>query len=104
MTQIFADTGEVLPVTVIEAGPCTVLRVKSEASADGYNALQLGFGDKKVSRSNRPDLGQFKKAGVEGAMSEVREIRVDAATAGGTEQGATLTVADVFEEGQKVDV
>ena len=60
MTQLFADDGRVIPVTVIQAGPCPILRVKTEASADGYNALQLGFGERKKSRVNKPDAGQFK--------------------------------------------
>lgn len=103
MTQLFADDGRVIPVTVIQAGPCTVLRVKTEAMADGYNSLQLGFGERKESRLNKPESGQFKAAGAS-PCAHVREIRVDQGTAGGMEQGKVLTVSDVFEEGTTVDV
>ncbi len=104
MTQIFSPDGMVLPVTVIEAGPCTVLRVKTESSPDGYNALQLGFGERKANRATKPELGHFRAAGVEGAMAKVREVRVSADTVANTEVGKQLTVADVFTEGGAVDV
>jgi len=104
MTQLFDDSGEVLPVTVLQTGPCTVLRVKTEGSRDGYNAIQIGFAPKKASRANKPDLGQFKAAGIEGAMSHVAELRVDADTAAKMEAGQILTAADVFDTGTKVDV
>ncbi|MBX2801377.1 MAG: 50S ribosomal protein L3 [Myxococcales bacterium] len=105
MTQLFADDGSVLPVTVIQTGPCTVLRVKTASSADGYDAVQLGFGEQKVKRITKPQLGQFRVAGCDAAPpSHVREFRVDADTAAGMEVGKVLTVADVFEEGTKVDV
>lgn len=104
MTQLFAEDGRVLPVTVIQAGPCPVMRVKTEASADGYNALQLGFGERKANRVNKPDAGQSKAAGLAVPVSHVREIRVDAATVGEMEAGKVLTVQDVFEPGKTVDV
>ena len=104
MTQLFADDGRVIPVTVIQAGPCPVLRVKTEASADGYNAVQLGFGEQKESRLNKPQRGQLKAAGIDGGLAHVREIRVSADAVANMEQGSVLTVADVFEEGTKVDV
>lgn len=104
MTQLFMEDGEIVPVTVVELGPNTVLRVKTEGARDRYNALQLGFGDKKAQRSNKPDLGRFKAAGVEGALQFTREIRVDAATAASFEVGKQITVADVFADGGSVDV
>ncbi|MCB9686489.1 MAG: 50S ribosomal protein L3 [Alphaproteobacteria bacterium] len=104
MTQLFDENAEVIPVTVIQLGPCPVLRVKTAGSRDGYDALQLGFGDKKANRTNRPDMGQFKKAGLENALKVVREFRVDAETAAKTEQGTVLTVGDVFAAGDRIDV
>lgn len=103
MTQLFLEDGEVVPVTVIEAGPCIVTAVKTEKSRDGYNALQLAFGHKKTQRANRPELGQFKKAGIEGAMAHVREFRVDAATAEQHQVGGTLN-ASLFTAGDRIDV
>ena len=63
MTQIFGETGEVIPVTVIEAGPVIVTQVKT-IETDGYNAVQIGFEDTKPNRVNKPLTGHFKKAGV----------------------------------------
>lgn len=63
MSQIFSEDGECIPVTVLEAGPCVVVRHKTP-EVDGYSAIQLGFGDAKEQRVSKPDLGQFKKAGV----------------------------------------
>ena len=104
MTQFFQDDGEVVPCTLIEVGPCTVLREKTEDDKDGYNALQLGFGEQKASRVNKPDAGQLKAAGVEQAPRVVREIRVTKETAAEYEVGKIIGAADVFEEGQTVDV
>lgn len=104
MTQIFQDDGEVLPVTVIEVGPCTVTQVKTAASRDHYNAVQLAFGEKKTQRETKPLLGHFKKAGIEGARSHVREFRVDAATVATYEIGRVIGVADLFQAGVRVDV
>lgn len=75
MTQVFAADGKRIPVTVVEAGPCVVLQKKS-VETDGYNALQLGFGEKKTHRTSKPEMGHFKKAG-KGAFAYVREIRTD---------------------------
>jgi large subunit ribosomal protein L3 len=72
MTQVYAADGSRIPVTVVEAGPCTVLQKKTEAS-DGYNALQLGFGAKKTHRVTKPLMGHFKQAG-QGAFSHLREF------------------------------
>ena len=63
MTQIFDEKGRVIPVTVIEAGPCVVAQVKS-VETDGYNAIQLGFGDVKESKLNKPEKGHFAKANI----------------------------------------
>jgi len=99
MTQIFSDQGEALPVTVIEAGPCTVTEVRT-AERDGYTAVQLGFGTNKATRFTRPVLGQFKKRNLP-ASRTVREFRIDG---GGEYQvGQTLTV-EMFEKGTHVDV
>lgn len=75
MTQIFTGDGRCVPVTVIQAGPCTVLQTKSK-EREGYNALQLGFGEKKAHRCNQPALGHFRKAG-KGAFYKIAEFRVE---------------------------
>ena len=99
MTQIFAEDDTVVPVTVIQAGPCTVSQVKTEAT-DGYNAVQIGFGDIKSKHVNKPMAGHFAKAGVE-PVRYLREVRVE----NGEEHkvGDVVTVAD-FENVAKVDV
>ena len=99
MTQIFDDEGRRVPVTVIEAGPCSVIQRKTTEN-DGYEAIQLGFGAQKESRVTQPRVGQFKKAGVE-TMRELREVRVDASDE--TKAGDTLTAA-LFEDINFVDV
>ena len=104
MTQLFRDDGEVVPVTVIQTGPCTVTRVKTTASRDRYDAIQLAFGEKKLARANKPDIGQFKKAGIEGVLAHIRELRLDAATVSQYEVGKVLGAADIFTEGQLIDV
>ena len=99
MTQIFDEEGRRVPVTVIEAGPCSVVQRKT-AATDGYEAIQLGFGSQKPERVAKPLVGHFKKAGV-GTMRELREVRVDADDA--AKAGDTLTAA-VFEGVNFVDV
>jgi len=99
MTQVFSDQGEAVPVTVIEAGPCTITDVRT-AERNGYGAVQLGFGSKKEARFTRPVLGQFKKRNLPPART-VREFRVDDVAA--FEVGQTLNVS-MFEKGQHVDV
>ena len=104
MTQIFAQDGKVIPVTVVEAGPCPVVQVKTEES-DGYTALKLGFdklGDEKKAehKLNKPDFGQFKKAGV-APCKVLKEVRLDKVD--GYKVGDELK-ADVFAAGDKVDV
>ena len=99
MTQVWDENDNVVPVTVIQAGPCSVSQVKTEAT-DGYNAVQIGFGDIKAKHVNKPMAGHFAKAGVEPTRF-LREVRV----ANGEEHkvGDTVTVAD-FAETAKVDV
>ena len=99
MTQVWDDDDNVVPVTVIQAGPCTVSQVKSEAT-DGYNAVQIGFGDIKAKNVNKPMAGHFAKAGVE-PVRYLREVRVDNAEE--HKVGDVVTVAE-FAETAKVDV
>ena len=99
MTQIFDDKGDVIPVTVIEAGPCTVTEVRSTAR-DGYVAVQLGFGTNKESRFTRPVLGQFKKRNLVPSR-HLREFRI--ADAAEFEVGKTVDAA-LFVKGEYVDV
>ncbi len=99
MTQVWDEEDNVVPVTVIQAGPCVVSQVKSEAT-DGYDAVQIGFGDIKASRVNKPMKGHFAKAGVE-PMRYLREVRVD--NAADHQVGDVVSVAD-FEGVKNVDV
>ena len=99
MTQVFDTQGRVVPVTVIEAGPCTVVQRKKRQS-DGYDAVQLGFGAKKTQRVNKPMLGHFQQAG-KGAFGALRELRVDSDSS--LEVGQEVRV-DIFREGDFVDV
>lgn len=99
MTQIFTPEGTVVPVTVIEAGPCVVLQ-KKDAENDGYTAIQIGYADKKESRRNKPELGHAKKAGAT-PKRYVREIR--GINADDYEVGQEIK-ADIFSEGEYVDV
>ena len=102
MTQIFHPKDQNLyGVTVIQAGPCPVLRVKTADSKDGYNAVQLAFGAGREKSCDKSELGQFKKAGVAPAK-HVREIRVKDPK--GLEAGQTVTVESVFKIGDYVDV
>jgi large subunit ribosomal protein L3 len=99
MTQVFTPEGLVVPVTVIQAGPCVVLQKKDQEN-DGYEAIQVGFDDKKEKNANKPELGHAKKAGTT-PKRYVKEIRgVDLA---GYEVGQELK-ADLFAEGEFVDV
>lgn len=99
MTQIFDENGKVIPVTVVEAGPCTVTQIKTMDN-DGYEAIQVGFGDVKVSRVNKPMKGHFDKADV-APKKTLKEFRLDSIE--GIEVGAILK-ADTFEVGETVDV
>ena len=102
MTRIFESDGTVHAVTVLQAGPCKVLRVKSSESKDGYDALQLGFEPVKEKSLNKPQLGYFKKLGVT-PYRFVREVRVSAEVAASYEAGQDVTV-ELFEPGTFVDV
>ena len=99
MTQIFDETGNVIPVTVVEAGPCTVTQIKTVEN-DGYQAIQVGFGDVKVSRVNKPMKGHFDKADV-APKKTLKEFRLE--NIDGIEVGNILK-ADTFEVGEIVDV
>lgn len=99
MTQIFADNGEMIPVTVIEAGPCAVTQIKT-ADKEGYNAVQLGFGDIKEKNVSKALKGHFAKAGAENARI-VKEFKVE--NTSDYTLGAKVTV-EVFENGDIVDV
>lgn len=99
MTQVFGENGIVVPVTVVEAGPNVVLQ-KKDVETDGYEAIQLGFGDKKEHRANKPEAGHAKKANT-APKRYIKEIRnVDLS---GYEVGQEVKV-DLFEVGEKVDV
>ncbi|MBI4613797.1 MAG: 50S ribosomal protein L3 [Planctomycetes bacterium] len=100
MTQIFDENGRVVPVTVIEAGPCPLVQLKT-VEKDGYAAAQLGFDVKKKRNTTRQLLGHFKKAGVEEPRRFVREVPVSGDP--GLEPGKPVTVG-MFQAGQKVRV
>jgi len=100
MTRIFDDAGVQIPVTIIEAGPCAVVQVKSEES-DGYSAIQLGFGAQKAKRASKAEVGHAAKAGLEAAPRLMREFAPDNGEE--YEVGQQLTV-EVFEAGDRVKV
>ena len=115
MTQIFDENSKVIPVTVIQAGPCVVVQKKTEGT-DGYNALQLGFQDIKERKLSKPKLGHIKKAGVS-AKRYLKEFRPDDLSSTGGDDTAsnknnilsTLNVgdeikADIFAEGDNIDI
>lgn len=99
MTQIFDDSGKVIPVTIIEAGPCTVIRKKIEGT-DGYSAIQVGFGSVKETRVKQPLKGHFAKYGVS-PNRYLREFRLSDVSA--YEVGQEIKV-DIFAPGERVDV
>lgn len=99
MTQVYMETGELVPVTVIEAGPCPVVQVK-RLGKDGYSAIQIGFGPKKEKNTSNGALGHFKKAGTS-ALRHLREIRLEKDA--DVESGSELTV-EMFNDDKKVDV
>jgi large subunit ribosomal protein L3 len=100
MTQVFASDGRRIPVTVVEAGPCTVLQKKTE-SADGYNALQVGFSAKKTHRTTKPMMGHFKKAD-QGAFTHLRELGAE--NVDDYQVGDQITCGAVFKPGDVIDV
>lgn len=99
MTQIFDEKGNVIPVTVIEAGPCVVAQKKT-AEKDGYDAVQLGFADVKEKHLTKAEKGHFEKAGVT-MKKHLKEFRLDDCSA--INVGDVIT-ADTFAAGDKVDV
>jgi large subunit ribosomal protein L3 len=99
MSQFFDEEGKSIPVTLIEAGPCRITQLKSEAT-DGYTAVQLGFGDIREKLVNKPAKGHLAKSG-EAPLRHLKEYRLEAID--GLELGAPVTVGD-FSPGQKVDV
>ncbi len=99
MTQLFDEKGNVIPVTVIEAGPCAVT-MKKTAENDGYDAVQLGFGDVKVQRVNKPMKGHFAKADV-APKKVLKEFRLDDCSALNV---GDILKADTFAAGDKIDV
>ena len=99
MTQIFSEAGEMIPVTVIEAGPCVVTQLKNEET-NGYKAVQLGFEDQKEHRLTKPERGHFAKAGV-ACKKYLGEFRLSEDES--YELGQTVSAAD-FEEGAKLDI
>ncbi len=99
MTQIFDEKGNVIPVTVIEAGPCVVAQVKT-TQTDGYNAIQLGFGEIKDKHINKPEAGHFAKAKLAN-KKHLREFRLEDIS---SYKVGDEVKADVFEAGEKIDV
>ena len=99
MTQVFSDDNRMIPVTVIEAGPCRVVQVKTP-ERDGYSAVQLAFGTTKAQRLTKPELGHLKAANADPAQY-LAELRVDDVS--GFELGQIL-MADVFAAGERIDV
>lgn len=114
-TQIFNDNGSVTRVTVVEAGPCTVVR-KRTVEKDGYSALQLGFGEKRAKLVSKPERGHLEKNGIQARKvtrkgkevellpAELRELRLSPEEVARYEVGQAINVADVLKEGQYVDV
>ena len=106
MTQIFTPEGDCVPVTVLEAGPCTVVRRKT-ADKDGYDAVVIGWGtvdEKHAHRLTKPEVGVFKKAGT-AVFRHLKEVRVkDAKALGELKAGDVLTVDKVFKQNQRIDV
>ena len=99
MTQLFDENGKVIPVTVVEAGPCTVVQKKTIEN-DGYAAVQVGFGDVKVTKVNKPMAGHFKKADVapKKVLKEFRLADTESVNVG------DILKADIFAVGDRVDV
>lgn len=105
MTQIFTPEGDCVPVTVLQAGPCTVVRRRT-VDKDGYEAVVLGFGpveEKHAHRLSKAEVGVFKKAGT-GIFRHLQEIRGDAKLLGDLKAGDVLTVDKVFKADQRIDV
>ena len=99
MTQVFAENGLLIPVTVLEAGPCVVTQVKTTEN-DGYQAIQVGFGEVKVNKVNKPMKGHFAKANVD-PKKVLKEFRLESIES--MEMGSEIK-ADIFAAGDRVDV
>ena len=100
MTQFYNAEGNLVPVTVVQTGPCVVVQ-KKESAKDGYNALQVGFGSKKSQRVNKPIQGHMAKAG-KGAFAVLKEFRLDDVSK--YEVGQELKVSELFKVGDRIDV
>jgi large subunit ribosomal protein L3 len=100
MTQVFDEQARAIPVTVIKAGPCRVIQIKTDET-DGYNAIQISFREVKPGRVNKPEAGHYAKAGVAPARHLV-ELRVDDPSV--YTVGQEIRIADLFEPGTKADV
>ncbi|PIE57962.1 MAG: 50S ribosomal protein L3 [Desulfobulbus propionicus] len=100
MTRVYDEHGRSIPVTVVEAGPCTILQKKTTAK-EGYNAIQVGFLEKKAARINKPEAGHFKRAGGQG-FYHIKEFRVTDPEA--YELGQQITASEVLNVGDFVDV
>jgi len=100
MTQVFDDQARAIPVTVIKAGPCRVVQIKTEET-DGYNSIQISFREAKPGKVNKPEAGHYAKAGVAPARHLV-ELRVDDPSA--YTVGQEIRIADLFQAGTKADV
>ena len=100
MTQIFDESGAVVPVTVIEAGPCPVVQVRNQEK-DGYSAVQLGFGAQKEKRASKAEKGHAVKAGLEAAPAVLKEFRFEGEQAPGVGEAVTV---ERFERGGRVKV
>ncbi|WP_312461107.1 50S ribosomal protein L3, partial [Proteiniclasticum sp.] len=98
MTQIFDENGKIVPVTVVEAAPNVVVQVKT-TEKEGYDAIQVGYGEIRENLVNKPRQGQFKKAGV-GVKRLLKEFKLE----GGNLEVGTEIKVDIFEAGEKVDV
>lgn len=99
MTQVYDGENNLVPVTVVQAGPCLVTQIKTTAS-DGYDAIQIGFGPQKAHRLSDPEIGHLRKAGVE-PLTHLSEIRCDAEP---TQKVGDILTVDTFTAGQLVDV
>jgi large subunit ribosomal protein L3 len=100
MTQVYDESNSLVPVTVVEAGPCPVVQVKS-VETDGYHAVQLGFSAQKPKNTSKAELGHARKAGLETAPRVLDEVRLTAAA--GVKPGDVVTV-EAFTTGQRIDV
>jgi large subunit ribosomal protein L3 len=103
MTQIYNENNDIVPVTVVSVAGNTVLRVKSSEGKDGYNAVQLGIGERKAKHTTKPQQVAFEKINVT-PKKFIREVRVAAEEAGKYTGGQELNVADFFNGGDKIDV